>query len=235
MRLAKNKGFTLVELLIVMAIVIIMIVIMIGVFNPREMVNRGNDARRRGDVGRIKTAFEDYYTGKKCYPDAAMVAAMMDPDNCGKVVVSESGESFGELVPWRCDSRGTPYYVIVGPGTCPKWFKVLVLLADLNSKDIPASFLPPNLPYRIGDGTLTTRQANYGGSSTNVRWDDIYLLGCEQVCNRRPPNAPENECNIYNMGECTEDCFAGPCDDRCRVPCCGPGCSLWDQYVWGYY
>jgi len=63
----KKKGFTLVELLIVMAILLMMATMMVGTLNSVGIFNKARDARRKKDIGRIKIAFEDYYNDKGCY------------------------------------------------------------------------------------------------------------------------------------------------------------------------
>ena len=227
----SKKGVSLIEVLIVVAILAIMIVMLALIVDPRVWVNRGNDSRRRKDLDRIKVAFEDYYAGKKCYPDAALVAEMRDVANCNKAIVG-----FGELAPWQCDPRGEPYMVVVENSSCPRWFKVYTNLEDPSARGVPSLFKDPNPPFPIGDGSLTTKDANYGVSSANVSWDDLYLAGCTRNCYRKPPGGGANECNLYNMGGCTDNCYADRnCRSECRIPCCGPECDLWDEYIWGYH
>ena len=64
-----RKGFTLIELMVVVTILAIMSMILVGIINPIALVNRGRDARRKKDLARIKTAFEEYYNDKGCYPN----------------------------------------------------------------------------------------------------------------------------------------------------------------------
>ena len=60
----KNKGFTLMELLIVMAILMILIVILVGIINPAGLLGKTNDSRRKRDLDAIRKSFEEYFNDK---------------------------------------------------------------------------------------------------------------------------------------------------------------------------
>ena len=62
----KNSGFTLVELVIVLAIIAILAVI--ALLYLRGQLFKGNDARRKGDLNRISLALEEYEKDHNCYP-----------------------------------------------------------------------------------------------------------------------------------------------------------------------
>lgn len=63
MAYAKNsKGFTLLELLIVIAIIAILSVVLILVLNPSEMLKKSRDVQRISDLGTLKTALGLYMT-----------------------------------------------------------------------------------------------------------------------------------------------------------------------------
>ena len=124
-RFNNKKGFTLVELLIVMAILLMMATMMVGTLNSVGIFNKARDARRKKDIGRIKIAFEDYYNDKSCYPSPTIVSNLMLATNCGTGV-------FKPWLPsWPCDPNGTPYQIATdafGVNACAKWFKVLTKL-----------------------------------------------------------------------------------------------------------
>jgi prepilin-type N-terminal cleavage/methylation domain-containing protein len=68
--LRKSKAFTLIELLIVMAVIAILIAIAIPSF--RGMQNEARKTRAQGDVRVIKTAIESYYKNhNNSYPAVA--------------------------------------------------------------------------------------------------------------------------------------------------------------------
>jgi len=111
----KNRGFTLIEVLIVVAVLAILI-IMALLLTPRQL-EKARDGQRKSDLQKIKIAFEDYYNDNGCYPSADVL------HNCGGVSPSDH-----ELSPYLqnipCDPKDQSYYLYLpfdnssGPGTC---------------------------------------------------------------------------------------------------------------------
>lgn len=66
--LKLKKGFTLVELLIVIAILAILAVAVLSTINPIEQANKATDARDKNDAAEILSAIERYYATKQQYP-----------------------------------------------------------------------------------------------------------------------------------------------------------------------
>lgn len=62
------RGFTLVELLIVIALLGIIAVIVIAAINPIEQSNRARDAGYKADASQLLSATERYYTAKSDFP-----------------------------------------------------------------------------------------------------------------------------------------------------------------------
>lgn len=62
MKQNNKKGFTLLELLIVIAIIAILSVILILVLNPAETLRKSRDAQRISDLNTVKTALGLYMT-----------------------------------------------------------------------------------------------------------------------------------------------------------------------------
>ena len=63
-----NKGFTLVELLIVIVIMGILAGVAITVINPQGIRAKTNDGTRKGDLKKIQLALENYFTDFRGYP-----------------------------------------------------------------------------------------------------------------------------------------------------------------------
>lgn len=72
----KQEGWTLMELLIVIAIIAILTLIGMGV-NWQKNIFRANDTRRKTDLSNIRRAFEEYFNDNECYPAIDVL------DTCG--------------------------------------------------------------------------------------------------------------------------------------------------------
>ena len=68
MKKFKQKGFTLVELLIVIALIAILSVAVLATINPIEQSNKARDAAMKNDVAEVLGALERYYASQNVYP-----------------------------------------------------------------------------------------------------------------------------------------------------------------------
>ena len=64
----RQAGFTLVELLIVIALIAILSVAVLATINPIEQSNKAKDATVQNDAAEVMNAYERYYTVKASYP-----------------------------------------------------------------------------------------------------------------------------------------------------------------------
>ena len=62
------KGFTMIELLIVIAVLGVLAVAVLSAINPIEQINRGRDTGSRSDAEQLLTAIDRYYTATELYP-----------------------------------------------------------------------------------------------------------------------------------------------------------------------
>lgn len=64
----KRLGFTMIELLIVIAVLGILAVAVLAAINPIEQINRGRDTGSRSDSEQLLSAIDRYYASKGYYP-----------------------------------------------------------------------------------------------------------------------------------------------------------------------
>ncbi|MBU1127158.1 type II secretion system GspH family protein [Patescibacteria group bacterium] len=64
----KNLGFTMIELLIVIAVLGVLAVAVLSAINPIEQINRGKDTGSRSDAEQSLSAVERFYTIRGYYP-----------------------------------------------------------------------------------------------------------------------------------------------------------------------
>jgi len=62
-----RKGFSLTELMIVVAIIAILLLVAIWAYRPQLL--KGRDVRRKADLNKLEKVFEDYYNDNDCYPE----------------------------------------------------------------------------------------------------------------------------------------------------------------------
>lgn len=67
-KINKMKGFTLVELLIVIALIAILSVAVLATINPIEQSNKARDARVQNDAAEVMNAYERFYASTETYP-----------------------------------------------------------------------------------------------------------------------------------------------------------------------
>jgi len=217
-----QSGFTLVELLIVMTILVIFAVILIGIIKPNTLIGKANDSRRKSDLNKIRTAFEEFFNDKGRYPTATEINNWNQLSNCDKVIPDLKNY----LRKWPCDPDKKLYQIVVGDN----WFKVVTNLNYKQDKDIPVNWYNPET---YADSGFDKSSVNYGVSSLNVLWYGNDLSG---VCDSNfcyigaECNIASNVtgCNTSRDGkECyLRDIISNSCNSPiCLVPCCGAGCN----------
>jgi len=120
MKVKKQNGLTLIEILIVVALLMLILLALFRVF--RVDINRTKDAQRKSDLRDIKLAFEDYYNDHQEYPPEEFLL------DCG----GDSLKPYLKAVP--CDpDTGEPYlyFPYPGNGDNSQGYRVLSILTDL--------------------------------------------------------------------------------------------------------
>lgn len=64
----RKLGFTMIELLIVIAVLGILAVAVLAAINPIEQINRGRDTGSRSDAEQLLSAIDRYYAAQGNYP-----------------------------------------------------------------------------------------------------------------------------------------------------------------------
>lgn len=104
-RIMRQKGFTLMELLIVMVILSILVAIATGAY--ASSTRRGRDNRRKNDLRSLSTALETYFSDKGRYPTGTGGVIM----GCG---AGDTGACpWGDTTNGFKDQYGTLYMVLM--------------------------------------------------------------------------------------------------------------------------
>jgi prepilin-type N-terminal cleavage/methylation domain-containing protein len=89
-----RKGFTLVELLIVIALLGVIATIVIAAINPIEQANRASDAGMKADASQLISAIERYYTTHGQFPWQATSCSVNGGTFCDPAQGADASLSF---------------------------------------------------------------------------------------------------------------------------------------------
>lgn len=163
---SSQKGFTLVELIIVM--VIIGILATLGVGNFRTTRDKARDARRKSDLETISKSLEAYFNDHRSYPEfdangkivCKVVGETKTTCNWGGEFSDESGTVYSAKLP--SDPAGHDYRY--APSADQLSFDIYARLDNPNDPDIAEDETGAPGEFTVNCGTLP---CNYVVSSTN--------------------------------------------------------------------
>jgi prepilin-type N-terminal cleavage/methylation domain-containing protein len=189
----NHKAFTLPELMVVVALIAIISLASLTTINPFTQYMRGYDSVRRDDLGKLRTAFENYYSDHDCYPNKSLL------DQCGSSALAP----YIDKVP--CDpSTKEPYTLLSLPegSSCAQQFAIYSKLA--NKADIRGDTIEyckdtivvnsadmAHLDIVKGCSSIEICQSMYGcrnGACTLLFQDSVPTCGivyCSSNCNNK--------------------------------------------------
>jgi type II secretory pathway pseudopilin PulG len=145
----KRAGFTLFELIIAMSILIFLL--LVGITSWKGQISRAYDARRKGDLSKLKAVLEHYANDHDCYPPANMMT-------CDSTIFAHY-----DMPKVICNPEGhTAYwYEPVDPSNLCAGYRLYTHVVDPTDSDVAA--LGCNRP--LGCGVANHPELNYGVSS----------------------------------------------------------------------
>ena len=198
------SGLTLVELLIVLAILALLAGIILVAFSSQ--IFKANDAKRKGDIDRIKIAVEEYEKDHNCNPQNV---------DCKP---GTSLQPYLDKIP--CDPITGASYVYVPENTsCPTWYRIYSILQNTKDSSVTAGVGPMGaFNYMQGGGyaqNLATPSPTPSGvsSSTSPTLPSSGFYGCKSgVCSPIlwDPKRPGPECDPnWQDPACQTQCVDG--------------------------
>ena len=119
-----QKGFTLIEMLIVIAVIGVLAVAVLSAINPVEQMRKARDTRRRSNAAELLNAIERYYATHEENPtmtvggddtcSAAIQGGAIDANDLDDLITA--GELKQEFVD-RVTTAGNKLYVGIDPNT----------------------------------------------------------------------------------------------------------------------
>ena len=159
-----KKGFTLVEMLVVIGIISILSAFIIATLNPFEQFRKASDTQRKSDLAQVQRALEAYYQDFGRYPTAS----------ANKIVYNSNPVSWGtafapyiDVLPKDPNSQKKYVYVVSNDGQSYWLYSAL----DRGSKDPQACNGGNACGGLLLNGISNTAcglTCNYGVSSPNV-------------------------------------------------------------------
>lgn len=113
MKKRQSFGFTLVELLIVIALIGVLAVALMATLNPIEQVNKARDSKFKNDAAEVLAAIERYYATQNYYPWSPQVWG-----GEGTGIADETEVALHSRMPGFGVCYGAAYDTDLGAGSC---------------------------------------------------------------------------------------------------------------------
>jgi prepilin-type N-terminal cleavage/methylation domain-containing protein len=209
------SGLTLVELMIVLAIIAVLAALVIAYLS--NQLFKGNDAKRKGDIDRIKIAVEEYEKDHDCYPLPQTIDCRRDGGIGLKPYLNK--------IP--CDPiTKASYYYEYEDSVCPRWFRIYTVLQNTNDIVAIPGIGPNdafnyvqssgNAPGVVGNSTPTPSSSVPTPSPSGSVDSGFYGCNASAACVSIPwdSSRPGPECDPnYQSSNCYGQC--GPASNEC--------------------
>jgi type II secretion system protein G len=104
----SNKGFTLVELLVVVVIISILTGVILSVLNVSGMRAKSRDSQRKTDLSKIKAALELYFTDNRRYPSSSASGTWINIASASALSTALVSGGYIDVLPRDPSYTGTP-------------------------------------------------------------------------------------------------------------------------------
>lgn len=180
----NTNAFTLLELLMVIALISLLAIATLMLLNPMNIYNHALDTRKKADLSKFKKALEEYYTDKSCYPPPVKVCySGADNPNlfgttcyiCGTEPGTPSLAPYLDELPCDPNHSKMKYFYVVDNAACPKKYKIY---AKFNVDEDIDSIKVGCAMSGCGPTPGSTTGYDYGESSPNVSLDTARYYYC---------------------------------------------------------
>ena len=189
-----NPCFTLMELLIIIPLIALLATAVLVFFNPKRMIEKSWDGKRKHELSELKKVLEDWYNDKHCYPKPSEICYdSVGPNNTCHICGSQS--PIRDFSPYLsrlpCDPQypNKNYLYQVNDTNCPTWYRIYadLSLSDYTNNDPSTEELGC---YSQSCGPAPNYGYDYGVTSSNI---DLEISSSFTYC----ANSGCNACGTY--------------------------------------
>lgn len=148
------KGFTLIELIIVIGIIGILAGFILFTINPFTQLAKGRDAQRESDLRQLQVAADTFYNDTNCYPT--------------ELSETDLNENYINKIP--NDPSGGSYLYIPDPSECPQWS---IFMAKLSYEPTNKISCPLETLQNCVPSNYPTSGYNYCVISGEINCSDV--------------------------------------------------------------
>lgn len=175
MKHSLQKGFTLIELILVVAILAILTGLLLTIVNPVAQFRKANDTRRKSDLAQLQRALEQYYQDHGQYPKYSTQSPLyeiVDFSNVDKnplpgITWGNAWQPYMNFLPK--DPDPTRRYIYVTDASFQTyWIYASLEQGSADPQACNKGFACSNVPSSTYCGNSASDVCNYGVSSTNT-------------------------------------------------------------------
>lgn len=161
-----QKGFTLVELIVSVAIVSIMLTGVLTVLNPIAQFQKAQDAKVKADLSQIQKALESYYSDNGQYPPNAT--------NCSNEIMGNNDNNLNDCIEWG--KSWQPYMNVI-----PKDNNTAHVYVYYSGSNGQSYYLYANL--NRGSDPQMCQNLDVNGECSSIALNSITADSCGAACN----------------------------------------------------
>ena len=185
-----RQGFTMIELLIVIAVLGVLAIAVLSAINPIEQIDKGRDTGDRSDSEQLLSAIDRFYASLQYYPWQDTVGSTQNVGLDTGLLEASAVIVYGNSPPTMLENLENTAEVKGGFKARLTSRKKVYLYFSVTDNSAYACFIPASLSF-------TTEAYNACKSETQVWGTGLDDLACSADCiNAATPKEAKGECYV---------------------------------------